>query len=77
MEPADDHRQVSGAEPTAEVERARELVRLHANQPHESRPGGRDLPDRGLDVDDRVAFVVGVDLDVDVGTKHVVLRTAI
>ena len=35
-----------------EIERARKLVRLHADEADEARAGRSDLPDRALDVDD-------------------------
>ena len=70
MEPADDDRQSGGAELTREVEGARVLIRLHANEADETRAGGADFSDRALDVDDGVAFVVGIDLDRDVRTEH-------
>ena len=70
MEPADDHRHVGRAELAREIERARILVRLHADQADEARAGGADLSDRALDVDDGVALVIGVDLDIDVGAEH-------
>ncbi len=58
------------AEFTAEIERARILVRLHADQPDHAAAGGADALRHALDIDDGVALVAGLDLDIDVGTEH-------
>ena len=70
VEPADHHGKAGLAELAREIERARILVRLHADEADETCARRADLPDRALDVDDRVAFVVGIDVDIDVGAEH-------
>ncbi len=70
MEPADHDRYSGGAELAREIERARILVRLHADQPDETAAGRSDLRDCALDVDDGVALVKRVDLDIDIGPEH-------
>jgi len=66
VEPADHHHDTPFAQRTGDVERARELDRLNANQHHHSAPGGLDHARQALRVDARVVLVVGVQLDVDV-----------
>ena len=61
------------AELPPEIERARKLVRLHADQPDHAAAGGADALGRCGHVDDGVALVAGIDLDVDVGTEHAVI----
>ena len=71
MEPADHHRDAGGAELAADVERARELVRLHADQADEARLAAH-VTDQALDVHDGVALVERLDRDVDVRAEHLV-----
>ena len=61
------------AEVAREIERARILVRLHADQADEAAAGFADVAHDALDVDDGVALVIGFDVDIDIGTEHVVL----
>ena len=61
------------AELPAEIERARILVRLHADQPDHAAAGGADALGHRRHIDDGVALVAGVDLDVDVGAEHAVV----
>ena len=63
------------AELPAEIERARILVRLHADQAHHAAAGGADALRRGRHIDDGVALVAGIDLDIDVGAEHAVVGT--
>ncbi len=70
MEPADHHRDIGSTKLAREIERARKLVGLHADQSDETAAGGADRPDDPLDVDNRVALVAGVDLDIDVGPER-------
>ena len=65
MEPADDDWQVGGAELAGEVERARKLVRLHADQADKAGTGLADVADDAFDVNDRVALVVSFQRDLD------------
>ncbi len=53
-----------------DIDRPRKLVRLHADQAHEPAIGRLDAPDDALDRDHRVALVIGVDLDRDIGTER-------
>ena len=57
----------------AEIERARILIRLHADQPDHAAAGGADALGHRRHIDDGVALVTGVDLDVDVGAEHAVV----
>jgi hypothetical protein len=45
------------------------LIRLHPHQGHESGACGANPSDRAFDVDDRIALVIGVDLDLDLGAQ--------
>src|SRR5439155_44612 len=56
--------------PRRQVHRARELVRLHAHEADEPGIGAPDPPDDALHRDDRVALVIGVDLDRDIGSER-------
>ena len=57
----------------ANVERPRKLIRLNADQRDESAVG-QDALGNARDVDDRVALVVGFDLDIHVGAENALLR---
>ncbi len=70
MEAADDDGNVRRAEAAREIERARELVRLHADQADETRARRLDATDGARHVDDGVAFVIGLDLDFHIGPEH-------
>jgi hypothetical protein len=72
MKAAHDHRQTGGAELAAEIERARELVGLNADQANKAGARGADARDRAFDVDNRVGLIIGFDRDVDVGAEHLV-----
>ena len=61
------------AELAAEIERARILVRLHADQSDHAAAGGADALGDGRHIDDGVALVAGVDLDIDVGAEHAIV----
>ena len=64
-----------GAELPAEVERARKLVGLDPDETDHATAGGANTPGDGADVDDRVALVVGFDLDIHVVAEHALART--
>ena len=49
------------------------LVGLNPDERDESAAGGLDAPNCRADIDDRVAFVVSLDLDVDVGAESPLL----
>ena len=49
---------------------ARELVRLHADQAYEPGIGAFDPPNDPLDRDDRVALVIGLDVDHHIGSER-------
>ena len=73
MEPADHDRNVELAEGAREVERAGKLVRLDPDEADESAAVGLDPLRHRLDVDDLVALVVGLELDVRVGAERFLL----
>ena len=56
-----------------EVERARELVRLHADQHHHAGAGVLDHARQACRTDAGVGLVEGVDVDLDVVAEHVPL----
>ena len=64
---------LGGAELAREIECAGILIGLHADQSDEAGAGPADLTDRTLHVDDGVALVAGIDLDIDVRSKHALL----
>jgi hypothetical protein len=74
MEPAHHNCKVLRAELAREVECARKLVRLHADQADEAAARRADALDHALNVDDRVALVIGLDDNIDVGAEYAVLR---
>ena len=70
---ADDHRQTELAKLAAEIERARILVRLHADQTDHATTGAADALGDPRNVDDGVALVASFDVDVDVRAEHAVV----
>ena len=74
MKAADDHRHAESAKLPPEIERARILIRLNADQADHAAAGGADAPRRGLDIDDGVALVASFDLDVHIGTENAIAR---
>ena len=74
MEAAHHHGEAFGAEPAGEIERARKLVRLHADKPDHAATGGVDALRHRLDIDDGIALVAGLDLDRDIGAERVLAR---
>ena len=71
MEAADANRQAGGAKRPGEVNGARELVRLHPDQP-DQRPtaGFADRADDPFGADPLVGFVKGVEADFNRGPEH-------
>ena len=65
VEAADRHRHAAVAELPGDVERAGELVRLHADQ-RDHAPVRLDAVGDPLDVEDRVALVIGLDNDLGI-----------
>jgi hypothetical protein len=58
-----------------DVDRARKLVGLHADEPdHPAAPGGADALDDRRRHDAGVRLVTGGDADLDVGSEHPALR---
>jgi hypothetical protein len=55
----------------AEIERARKLVGLNADQTDHAAAGGANAPGNGANIYEAVALVAGFDLDGDVGTQRV------
>ena len=58
----------------AEIERARKLVGLHADQTDHAAAGLANALGDGAHIDEVVALIEGFDLDLSIGTKHVRLR---
>ena len=76
MEPANHHRHACRPELARQIEGAGKLVRLNPDQPEKSAARSLYPPRRRPDVDDRVALVIGFDLDVDVGAESLPLGAA-
>ena len=74
MKTAHDDRYAERPELPAEIERARKLVGLNADQTDHAAAGGANALGDGADIYGGVALVAGLDLDADVGTEHVRLR---
>ena len=70
VEAADRDRDAALAQRPGEIERARELVRLHADQHHHAGAGRLDQRRETARVDARVGLVEGMDVDLDVGAEH-------
>ena len=70
VEAADGDRHALLAKLAADIERARKLIRLHADQRDHSAVGEDALRNRGK-IDDGVALVVDLELDIDVGAENV------
>src|SRR5271168_410664 len=73
MEAADHDRDVELAKGARQVEGAGKLVRLDPDQPDKSLTVSLYSSRHRLDVDDLVALVIGLELDVDVGTESFLL----
>ena len=73
MEAADRDRHARFAKLAPDIERARKLIRLHPDQRDHSLIGEDALRNAG-DVDDGVALVVNLDLDLDVRAENMALR---
>jgi hypothetical protein len=72
VEAADHHRNAGLAQRPREVERARKLIRLHANQTHHAEAiVALELLDDVLDVDPGIGLVHRADVDRDIGAEHV------
>ncbi len=70
MEAADRDRDIGLAELAGDIERARILIGLNADQRDEAAAGLADVAHRLLHVDDGVALVIGFDLDIDIGAER-------
>ena len=73
MESADHHRHACCPERARKIEGAGKLVRLNPDQPDKSLAVSLYPSRHRLDVDDLVALVIGLELDVDVGTERLLL----
>ena len=73
---ADHHGHARRPELAREIEGAGKLVRLNPDEPDKSAARGLYPPGRRPHVDDRVALVIGFDLDVDVGAEGLLLGAA-
>ena len=58
----------------AEIERARKLIGLHADQADHAAASFANAPGDGAHIHEIVALIAGFDLDLDIGTEHVRLR---
>ena len=68
MEAADADRQAGGEERPRQIDGARKLVGLHADQPDQRPAAGlADHPDDPVRPDPPVGLVIGVQADLDVG----------
>ena len=67
--PADHHGDAVRPELAGKIKSARKLIRLNPDEPDKSAARRLDPPRDRPDVDDRVALVAGVDLDIDVRAK--------
>ena len=79
---ADADRQAGGKERPRQIDRARKLVRLHADQADQRLAAGlADFPDDAVRTDAPVGLVVGVQADFDARPQHLaalgVLRQAV
>ena len=74
VETAHDDRHAERPEFAAEIERARKLVGLHADQTDHAAAGVANALGDGAHIDEVVALVAGFDLDLDIGTQRVRLR---
>jgi hypothetical protein len=59
---------------TAEIERARKLVGLHADETNHAAAGFANALGDGARIDEVVTLIEGFDLDLGIGTEHVRLR---
>src|SRR5258706_715762 len=73
MESADHHRQLGGAELPGDIDGAGKLIGLDADKADEAAARGLDAADGALDVDDRVALVIGLDVDIDIRSQRLLL----
>ena len=71
---AHDHGDAQRPKFAAEIERARKLVGLHADQADHAAAGFANALGDGAHVHEVVALVEGFDLDLGVGTEHMRLR---
>jgi len=70
-EAAHDCRDAEHAELASEIERARTLVRLRADQADHAAAGGTDTLTDAVDIDDGVALVASLNLDFNIWAEHV------
>ena len=74
MKTTHDDRKAERPELPSEVECARILIRLHADQADHAAAGGANALRHSGNIDDGITFVTGLDLDIDVGTEHAIIR---
>ena len=71
MEAADADRQAGLEKRLGQIDRARKLVRLHADQPDQAAPAcALDHADDLLGLNPPVGLVIGVQTDIDAGAQH-------
>jgi hypothetical protein len=70
VKPADRNLDSGLAELPRHIDRPRKLVRLHADQAYDPAIGRLDTPNDALDWDYRMALVIGVNLDRDIGAER-------
>jgi hypothetical protein len=71
---AHDHGDAQRPKFAAEIERARKLVGLHADQADHAAAGFANALGDGAHIHEVVALVEGFDLDLGIGTEHMRLR---
>ena len=77
VEAADHHLDAGLAQRTGDIERARELVRLHADEAHQPEAVVvADTRDDVLGLDPRIGLVHRGDVDLDIGPEHLARRAA-
>ena len=78
METADDDRDAGGAQRLGDMQRARILIGLHADQADETEIiVGPHLRDDAVDAHARIGLVDGDDVDIDIGTENSALRAVV
>jgi hypothetical protein len=70
MQPADGDGDAAPAQRASKIERARELIGLHADQHHHAGAGLLDHPRQTIGTDAGIGLIKGMDIDLDVIAEH-------